>query len=260
MRDPNPAASRRLLWAAGIVGFALSGFFDGILLHQVLQWHHLFSLVPGEAWRDIRNQILMDGLFHVLMYVIASIGLLRLWRARHELHAPGAGRNVAAGALLGFGLWNVVDVVGFHWLIGIHRIRVGVPDPLAYDLGWLAAFALPFLIGGWRILRRPTPGGPSGGLAAAVLALLTPIAATVAGLPPPNGKAAVALFAPDTAPASVFAAAAAADARVLWIDRASGLAAFAGDRPPAAEHLYANGALFVSRSTALAGCLAWATT
>ncbi len=34
---------RRLAWAGTILGFSLGGFFDGILLHQVLQWHHLFS-------------------------------------------------------------------------------------------------------------------------------------------------------------------------------------------------------------------------
>ncbi len=28
---------RRLAWAGAIIGFALGGFFDGILLHQVLQ-------------------------------------------------------------------------------------------------------------------------------------------------------------------------------------------------------------------------------
>src|SRR5687768_8252330 len=33
-------------WGA-VLGFALGGFFDGILLHQILQWHHLLSLVPG---------------------------------------------------------------------------------------------------------------------------------------------------------------------------------------------------------------------
>lgn len=50
-----PAHSRRLAWAGAIIGFALGGFFDGILLHQVLQWHHLFSLVSGDIWRDTRN-------------------------------------------------------------------------------------------------------------------------------------------------------------------------------------------------------------
>jgi uncharacterized membrane protein len=253
---PPAHPPRSLLVASAIIGFALSGFFDGILLHQVLQWHHLFSLVEGDAWRDMRNQILMDGLFHVLMYAVAAYGLYRLWRARSDVRAPGAGRAVAGGALLGFGSWNVVDVVGFHWLLGIHRIRVGVPDPLAYDLGWLAAFALPFLAGGWWILRRP--GGPSGPVAAALLALLTPGAAVVAAQPAPGGRTAVALFAPAVSMRAMIDTAAAADARLLWADPASGLAAYAADRPLGAAELYGHGALAVSRSTALAGCLGWA--
>ena len=57
----------------GMLGFALGGFFDGILLHQILQWHHLFSLVPGMA--DLRLQVLWDGYFHLLMYVVAFVGL-----------------------------------------------------------------------------------------------------------------------------------------------------------------------------------------
>jgi uncharacterized membrane protein len=254
MNPRPPASSSSLVRAAGVIGFALSGFFDGILLHQVLQWHHLFSLVPGEAWRDMRNQILMDGLFHVLMYVIAAAGLVLLWRARPALDRPGAARRVIGGALVGFGLWNVVDVVGFHWLLGIHRIRVGVPDPLAYDLGWLAAFALPFLLLGWWTLRRTDPpaGGRNGALAASLLALLAPAAGSFAALPSPEGRTAVALFA---SPADAFAAASAADARVLWLDKSSGLAALAADRP---SRLYGHGALFVSRSAAVAGCLAWA--
>ena len=47
------------------LGFALGGFFDGVLLHQILQWHHLLSLVPGMD--DLRLQILWDGYFHAAM-------------------------------------------------------------------------------------------------------------------------------------------------------------------------------------------------
>jgi uncharacterized membrane protein len=36
---------------AAVLGFAFGGFFDGILLHQVLQWHHLLSLVKGGSVR-----------------------------------------------------------------------------------------------------------------------------------------------------------------------------------------------------------------
>ena len=68
---PFPA-HRGLILAAGTLGFGLSGFFDGILLHQILQWHHLLSLVPGETMRDIGNQIVADGLFHLFMYAIAA--------------------------------------------------------------------------------------------------------------------------------------------------------------------------------------------
>src|SRR4051794_21113001 len=82
MQDDQASHRRRVLWAAGIIGFALGGFFDGILLHQVLQWQHLFSLVPGERWRDIGSQILMDAWFQVLHYVIACVGLWLLWTAR----------------------------------------------------------------------------------------------------------------------------------------------------------------------------------
>jgi uncharacterized membrane protein len=59
-------------WAT-VLGVALGGFFDGILLHQILQWHHLLSLVPGFA--DMRLQILWDGYFHALMYFVAAAGL-----------------------------------------------------------------------------------------------------------------------------------------------------------------------------------------
>ena len=68
--------------AAGVLGFALGGFFDGILLHQVLQWHHFLSLVPGESLRDIRAQILADGMFHVAVYIITAIGLWMLFAGR----------------------------------------------------------------------------------------------------------------------------------------------------------------------------------
>ncbi|HLL49293.1 MAG TPA: DUF2243 domain-containing protein, partial [Thermomicrobiales bacterium] len=55
---------------AGILlGLGLGGFFDGIVLHQLLQWHHLVSnveffsptTVPG-----LRTNTFADGLFHAV--------------------------------------------------------------------------------------------------------------------------------------------------------------------------------------------------
>lgn len=91
-RPVDPAAPRTLRRAGFLLGFSLGGFFDGILLHQVLQWHHLLSNVQAAALRDVRAQMLADGLFHVLMYFIAAWALWLLWKARADYAAPGADR------------------------------------------------------------------------------------------------------------------------------------------------------------------------
>src|SRR3954454_16857272 len=130
----TPFDMRTVIAGAAILGFALGGFFDGILLHQVLQWHHFLSLARGEQYTDIRMQILADGLFHVAVYVITALALWLLWRRGQS--RPGD-RILLAWAAIGFGIWQLSDVVIFHWIIGIHNIRVGVPNPFLWDVGLL---------------------------------------------------------------------------------------------------------------------------
>src|SRR5919107_1961289 len=99
----------RFHWSGYLLGFGLGGVFDGILLHQILQWHHLLAGLQGAAFRDIRVQILADGLFHALMYVITAAGLWLLWRARGELGGPDTDRILFANLLIGFGVWHLTD-------------------------------------------------------------------------------------------------------------------------------------------------------
>jgi uncharacterized membrane protein len=255
----TPLGTRRLLLAAGILGFALGGFIDGILLHQVLQWHHLLSLVEGERFRDLKVQILADGLFHVLMYIIALAGLWLLWRSRRAVTGTQADLRIIAAALLGFGIWQVIDVVGFHWLAGIHRIRVDVPNPLAWDIGWLIVFAGPSLTAGWWLMRHAGPGGPAGPLARAApaaLAVFTLAAGTAAALPPPGVSTSVVVFRSGFGAAESFAAVAEAGAKVIWSSKAGDVLAVDLDGASARE-LYGNGALLVSTSSIGVGCLAW---
>jgi uncharacterized membrane protein len=258
--NPGPASEpRRLLLAAGVLGFALGGFIDGILLHQVLQWHHLLSLVEGEMFRDLRVQILADGLFHVLMYVIALSGLWLLWRSRREITGTRADSRIVAAALLGFGIWQVVDVVGIHWLAGIHRIRVDVPNPLVWDVGWLIVFAGPSLTAGWWLMQHSGPGGTAGPLTRATpaaLAALTLVAGPLSALPPSGVTTSIVVFRSDLGSTETFAAVAEAGGRVIWSSRAGDVLAVdlggAGVR-----ELYKNGALLVSTSLLGVGCLAW---
>jgi uncharacterized membrane protein len=247
------AADRRGLVAAVTVGVGLSGFFDGILLHQVLQWHHLLSLVPGETFRDIGTQILADGLFHVAMYLVTATGIWLLWRRRDSL---GDYRTVVGGALLGFGLWNLIDVGFFHWILGIHRIRIDVPDPMVYDVSWLVLLGIAPMIVAWLMLRRGSaPGGGATG-AAGALSVLALIAAPLAALPQPGSNIAIAFFRPGSSPAVAVNAAISAEAGILWIDPAGRMIAVSRPQPRAVNGLYRAGAVLVTRSPAIAGCAA----
>jgi len=237
--------------AGFLLGFALGGFFDGILLHQVLQWHHLLSGLEGEGWRDLRVQVLADGLFHAAMYVVAVVGLWLLWRGR-----PDGDRRIVANALIGFGVWHMVDGVLSHWLLGIHRIRMDSPNPLAWDLFWFVAFGVLFVVAGWWLRRRPD--GPAGGRRApALLTLAVLLAGPIAALPPPGADTALVLFPPGTGAAQALAAVAAVDGRAVWSDASGDLWAVALPDPAEAGQLYAHGALLVSRGLFPAGCFAW---
>lgn len=243
------------VFPALVLGFAAGGLFDGILLHQILQWHHLLSLVPGVA--SLREQVLWDGYFHAFMYVAGGIGLAGLWRARTAL---GAARWQALGGvlLLGFAAWHILDSVLSHWWLGIHRIRVDSPDPLLWDLLWFAAFGIvPAVIGG-LLLRHPPPGPPrvDGRRSVLLLALGTGALAAWSLRPPDDQRFTTVVFAPWVSGAEAIAAIGQADARLVWADPALAVVVV---RLPEGNRLglYASGALLVSGGGLPAGCLGW---
>jgi len=235
------AFSRRFDRGAFLLGFAASGFFDGILLHQVLQWHHLLSAIQVGPARDLLFQVMADGLFHALMYLIALAGIWLLWLARRDAATPGSGRRLLAGFWVGFGAWHVLDAVLSHWVAGIHRIRMDSANPLAWDLAWLFLFGILPLLAGWRM--RQGGGGPkaplgAGGAGAAMgLAALT-VTGAVFHLFPLRAAAAdtvVVALRPDVPATALFRALEHTDTRVLWADGAGGVWLLANAPPPCAS-------------------------
>jgi uncharacterized membrane protein len=246
--------ARTHYFAVAVLGFAFGGFFDGILLHQVLQWHHFLSLVAGEPFQHIEVQILADGLFHLAIWVIAFGALVLLWRRGQDRPAD---RLLLAWSVLGFSIWQFFDVVLVHWVIGIHRTRVGVSNPLLWDLGWLAAFGLTTLIIGLWLLTRSEWNGGNGRRVAGLISGCIIISALATILPTRGSSSSVVLFHSEMNAAQTFAVAASVDADILWSDPSGRVLVVNVPNRMGTWRLYTQGALLVANTTAL-GCLSLA--
>ncbi|MBA3945271.1 MAG: DUF2243 domain-containing protein [Herpetosiphonaceae bacterium] len=142
---------------AGIwLGLGVGGFFDGIVLHQVLQWHHMLSSAgyPPNSVHNLQVNTLADGLFHVMTYIFVGIGLAILWHSASRTHLSWSGKMLAGTLLMGFGTFNLVEGTINHQILGIHHVNERVPRSqwIYWDLGFLA-WGAAMLVGGWLLWR-----------------------------------------------------------------------------------------------------------
>ncbi len=151
------AAARRVSPGVVVVGLALGMFFDGILFHQILDWHHLVSEYHSDATRQgLETNMFWDGVFHASAWVVLTLGLALLWRERARGLPPTAG--FVGSLLIGFGAFQILDQLVFHLALGAHHIRE-VDNYQVYD--W-TVFAIGVVIaaGGWLVARRTKERGP----------------------------------------------------------------------------------------------------
>jgi uncharacterized membrane protein len=141
-----------------ILGVGLGGFFDGILLHQLLQWHHMFSSIDDvDTVPGLRMNTLGDGLFHTVTWLSVLIGLGMLYSRVAESRRAVWGSSVLWGwIIVGWGAFNLVEGVVDHQILGIHHVRQG-PHQLAWDLGFLLSGVVLMLVG-WAIQRAGKRG------------------------------------------------------------------------------------------------------
>jgi uncharacterized membrane protein len=134
-----------------LLGIGLGGFFDGIVLHQILQWHHLLSAhLPADSVRNLEINTLADGLFHAATWVCTAAGLVLLWGSMRD-GGTLAWRRLFGGLLAGWGGFNLVEGVVDHHVLQIHHVRPG-PDQLLWDLAFLGWGAV-MLVAGVVLLR-----------------------------------------------------------------------------------------------------------
>ena len=141
-----------LISAGALLGIGLGGFVDGIVLHQILQWHNMLSskTVPVDLV-SMKYNMLWDGLFHAFTWLMTAVGLAMLWRAGQRADVPWSTRTLVGALSLGWGMFNVIEGIIDHQLLGLHHVHPG-HNQLAWDIGFLVFGAVLVLVG-WALVR-----------------------------------------------------------------------------------------------------------
>jgi uncharacterized membrane protein len=157
--DRNPGQFRLPLFLFGV---GLGGFVDGIVLHQIMQWHHMISDTsegPTNTVAGLEANTLADGVFHLFAWLIVLVALylaVRTKRADATAVMPSWG-VVTGWLLVGWATFNLVEGIVDHHLLTVHHVRDDVAEPLGWDLAFLAVSVV-LLIIGLALVRRGQTG------------------------------------------------------------------------------------------------------
>jgi uncharacterized membrane protein len=165
--------NRRPLIAAGLVlGVGMGGFVDGILFHQILQWHNMVSAKYPTAGsvpltdqdvltlrRNVEVNMFWDGMFHAFTWAMNAVGLYMLFEAARRPEVPWSRRTLVGSMLLGFGLFNLLEGVVDHHVLHLHHVRedLGVS---VWDYGFLASGVV-LMLAGWGLISTAKEDAPA---------------------------------------------------------------------------------------------------
>lgn len=139
--------------AAMVLGIGVGGFIDGILLHQLLQWHEMLTakIAPDTVVAKSVNMF-WDGIFHAFTLLTTILGIYLLWRISGQSGINRSGYLLSGGMLAGWGLFNLVEGLIDHQILNLHNVRELSPHQAAWNWGFLVLGLLQ-LIGGWLMIR-----------------------------------------------------------------------------------------------------------
>ncbi|HKO67756.1 MAG TPA: DUF2243 domain-containing protein, partial [Burkholderiaceae bacterium] len=154
-RYAKPIPARVTTAPAILLGIGLGGFIDGIVLHQVLQWHSMLSnVVPLSTIEAMHLNMFWDGVFHAATWVVTFVGVMLLWRSGQRGTIPPVSVFLG-GMLLGWGAFNLVEGLINHHLLELHNVRE-VMAPTVWNVGFLALSVVISLLGLVLVSRRPS--------------------------------------------------------------------------------------------------------
>ena len=138
-----------------LLGLGLGGFIDGIVIHQLFQWHHMVSDTgdhPVTSLAGLEANTFADGLFHVLSWVFVFTGTVAMVASWQQGRLAPTWRFQLGLLLAGWGLFNLVEGIIDHQILGVHHVRDDLGGPLSWDLGFLG-FGVVLAVSGWLLHR-----------------------------------------------------------------------------------------------------------
>jgi len=113
-----------LVSASMILGIGMGGFIDGIVLHQILQWHEMLSnKIPASDFIGKSINMYWDGIFHAFCFVVVFIGITLLWKLLSRENIDRSGKLFSGGLLAGWGLFNTVESIINHHILKLHNVQ-----------------------------------------------------------------------------------------------------------------------------------------
>lgn len=147
-----------LTTAAMVLGIGLGGFADGIVLHQILQWHEMISnKVPPTDYVGKSVNMFWDGVFHAFCLVVVLLGVVLLWKQLWRNDIERSGRLLAGGMLLGWGVFNIIEGIIDHHLLKLHNVREIAVNVPAWNWGFLG-LSVVMIMAGYALAHKRRAG------------------------------------------------------------------------------------------------------
>jgi uncharacterized membrane protein len=159
VRATSIGVKRSLALPGVLLGLGVGGFVDGILLHQVLQWHHmrtgdgLLGDRSAQTVAGLEANTLADGLFHLATLILTVTGIFVLSSRTRDSDSEWSRWELVGWMLAGWGAFNLIEGLVDHQILGVHHVRDDVGAPLGWDLAFLASGAI-LIAAGWSVARR----------------------------------------------------------------------------------------------------------
>jgi uncharacterized membrane protein len=146
-----------LIAASTTLGIGMGGFFDGTVLHQILQWHEMLSnKIPPVTVINKSVNMFWDGIFHFFCWIVVLIGIFLLTKLFFRKDVIVTWKTFIGGLFLGWGLFNIVEGVIDHQILRLHNVREITTDVNFWNYSFLGISVL-FLIIAFILIRKGTP-------------------------------------------------------------------------------------------------------